>query len=109
MSNAYYPIKSSRPRRPRENSKPENLSYFEQALECLAQQPERIEIIKANLVYYQAQEHLPKSAKAAIKRFEYLLAVTEDPKEIANWVLEDSYEGQKFRQLPLLLKGLCDG
>ncbi|RUO32015.1 hypothetical protein CWE12_03235 [Aliidiomarina sedimenti] len=84
------------------------LAYFERALDQLQQAPERLAIVKANLAHYERQSHLPKSAKAAIKRFQYLLSVTEDPLEMRRWILEDSYEGRKFRQLPLLLKGVCD-
>lgn len=70
--------------------------------------PERVEVIRENLAYYEQQQHLPNSAKAAIKRFQYLLAVTNNPEEMERWVMEDSYEGRKFRQLPLLFKGVCD-
>lgn len=110
MSQAYHPFRNRRPSRERgaRDTSPQQTAYFEQALACLAAHPERISILVKNLHYYQQQQHLPKSAKAAIQRFEYLLAVTQDPHEIAQHVLEDSYEGRKFRQLPLLLKGLCD-
>ncbi|RUO23266.1 hypothetical protein CWE08_01025 [Aliidiomarina iranensis] len=106
MNQPYYPVRNRRPQRERK-PKPENLSYFEQAFSCLKQAPERIEILRENLAHYQQKKHLPKSAKAAITRFEYLLAVTEDPEEMERRVMEDSYEGRKFRQMPLLLKGLC--
>ncbi|MCH8493042.1 MAG: hypothetical protein LAT53_07415 [Idiomarina sp.] len=110
MSTAYYPQQNRR-RRERDGertSKPEQVNYFQQAFTCLKAMPERVDIIRQNLEYYEQQPHLPKSAKAAIKRFQYLLAVTNDPAEMERWVMADSYEGRKFRQLPLLLKGVCD-
>ncbi|RUO35979.1 hypothetical protein CWE13_10580 [Aliidiomarina shirensis] len=106
MSQAYYPVRNRRPQRER-NLKAEDLSYFEQAFTCLKEMPERVAVLRANLAYYQQKKHLPKAAKAAITRFEYLLAVTEDPEEMERRVMEDSYEGRKFRQMPLLLKGVC--
>lgn len=107
MSSAYHPFKSRPPRRERDSKRPEDLGYFQRAFECLKENPERVSIIKDNLRNYEQQPHLPNSAKAAIKRFQYLLAVTEDPAEMERWIMEDSYEGRKFRQLPLLLKGVC--
>lgn len=107
MSQAYHPFRNQRPRRPSSNGS-EDLSYFRQAFTCLKAHPERVHKVALNLAYYQQQTHLPKSAQAAIKRFEYLLSVTDDPGEMERWVMEDSYEGRKFRQLPLLLKGCCD-
>lgn len=107
MSQAHYPFRNSRPRRRREQ-RPEDLSYFQQAFDCLRAHPERVARVQKNLAYYEQQRHLPKAAQAAIKRFQYLLAVTDDPEEMAHWVMADSIEGQKFRQLPLLLKGVCD-
>lgn len=107
MSQAYHPFRNQRPRRP-SRSGSEDLTYFQRAFNCLKAHPERVQVIALNLAYYQQQTHLPKSAQAAIKRFEYLLSVTNDPHEMEQWVMEDSYEGRKFRQLPLLLKGCCE-
>ena len=113
-SSAYYPLRnvrrggSLRQQRANRSENPRTLAYFQQALQCLQANPERVAIIKANLDYYEQQPHLPKSAHAAIKRFQYLLAVTDSPADIERWLMEDSQEGRKFRQLPLLLKGVCD-
>ncbi|MCC5879275.1 MAG: hypothetical protein JJU03_05225 [Idiomarina sp.] len=107
MNQPYHPFRNQRPRREPRNRQ-EDLSYFQRAFTCLKENPERVERVRENLHYYQQQPHLPKSAQAAIKRFEYLLSVTEDPAEMELWVMEDSYEGRKFRQLPLLLKGCCE-
>lgn len=84
-----------------------NVEYFKQAFECLKAEPERVAIVQENLASYESQTHLPKGARAAIKRFQYLLEVTQDPSEMERWVMEDSYEGYKFRQLPMLFKGVC--
>ncbi|WP_139043491.1 hypothetical protein [Idiomarina sp. A28L] len=105
MNQAYYPVRNRRPQRERK-PKAENLSYFEQAFVCLKEDPDRVAILRANVNHYQQKKHLPKAAKAAITRFEYLLAVTENPEEMERRVMEDSYEGRKFRQMPLLLKGI---
>lgn len=106
MSQAYHPFRNRRPARqqqPRDRDK----SYFERAFECLRKHPERIAVVIENLNLYRTQPHLPKSAQGALTRFEYLLSVTHDPNEMARFVLEDSYEGRKFRQMPLMLKGVC--
>lgn len=108
MNKPFYPYRNTRPNRPSRQENAQNLAYFEKALKCLAEHPERVKLIKENLEYYRAQPHLPNSAKATVKRFDYLLAVTNDPAEMTRWIMEDSYEGQKFRQMPLLLKGVCD-
>lgn len=107
MSHAFHPFRNRRPTRQRQATDRDK-SYFVQAFDCLRAHPERVAIIEQNLRYYNSQPHLPKSAKAALTRFEYLLSVTRDPEEMAVFVLEESYEGRKFRQLPLLLKGVCD-
>ena len=106
MTQAFHPFRNRRPARqhqPLDRDK----SYFVRAFECLRKHPERVTIVMQNLKYYRTQVHLPKSAQAALKRFEYLLSVTLDPDEMARFVLEDSYEGRKFRQMPLILKGVC--
>lgn len=108
MSRAYYPFKHSSKTHRRKDEDTRHSAYFEQAFTALKQHPERVARIKENLAHYQQQAHLPKSAQAAIKRFEYLLAVTSDPFEMERWVMEDSYEGKKFRQLPLIFKGVGD-
>ncbi|RUO33510.1 hypothetical protein [Aliidiomarina sanyensis] len=99
--------RSPRPRRQRHTAT-STLQYIERALACLQAQPEKISVIRDNVTHYEAQPHLPKAARNALKRFQYVLAVTDDPQEIARWILEDSEEGRKFRQFPLLLKGVCD-
>lgn len=106
MSQAFHPFRNRRPARQRQPVDRDK-SYFVQAFDCLREHPERVAIIRDNLTHYSAQPHLPKSAQAALKRFEYLLSVTHDPDEMARFVLEDSYEGRKFRQMPLMLKGVC--
>ena len=106
MTQAYHPFRNRRPARshqPQDRDK----DYFERAFECLRQHPERVAVIIENLNQYRTQPHLPKSAQGALKRFEYLLSVTHDPNEMARFILEDSYEGRKFRQMPLMLKGVC--
>ncbi|MGX5914326.1 hypothetical protein ACR0ST_06285 [Aliidiomarina sp. Khilg15.8] len=106
MSQANYPFRNRRPKRPQSPRPEEDLDYFRAVFAVLHENPERVERIVENLRYYQQQQHLPKSAYAAIKRFEYMLEVTQDVEEIEQWVMEDSYEGRKCRQLPLLFKGI---
>lgn len=106
MSHAYHPFRHRRPKRPQPPGPAEDLAYFRDVFAALRAHPERVERIVTNLHYYQQQRHLPKSAYAAIQRFEYILDVTRDVDDIERWVMEDSYEGRKCRQLPLLLKGI---
>lgn len=99
--------RAPRPRRPRSTT-PSTQAYIQRALDCLQADPQKIAVIRGNVAHYETQTHLPKSARNALKRFQYVLAVTDDPQEIARWILDDTEEGRKFRQFPLLLRGLCD-
>ncbi|TRW47977.1 hypothetical protein FM042_11640 [Aliidiomarina halalkaliphila] len=80
--------------------------YFERVLAELVSSPEKMMIVRSNVDTYSQHQHLPKSAQAALRRFQHFFAVSEDPTELQRWVLEDSYEGRRFRQFPLLFKGV---
>lgn len=108
MNRPYYLQSASRHRGARafrERPEPPR-DYFDKALAALKADPRKLEIVRDNLRHYEQQAHLPKRVHRALKRFSYLLAVTDDPDEIARWVLQDSYEGNAFRQFPLIFKGL---
>ncbi|WP_194757179.1 hypothetical protein [Aliidiomarina indica] len=85
---------------------PLTLDYYERALDELIASPEKMAIVQDNVTFYAQQQHLPKSAQAALRRFEHFFAVSDSPTDLRRWVLEDSYEGRKFRQFPLLFKGV---
>ncbi|CUS48451.1 MAG: hypothetical protein HLUCCO02_00175 [Idiomarinaceae bacterium HL-53] len=108
MNQKYYPFRS----RSRKNGERERaeapFSYFEEALKVLHADPSKISILRDNLAYYEQQSFLPKSAKIALRRYSYLLSLTDNIDEIEKWVLQDSYEGQRFRQFPLIFKGILN-
>ncbi|RTE87745.1 MULTISPECIES: hypothetical protein [Gammaproteobacteria] len=108
MTGKYYPFRSKTKRSGDREKTEAPLAYFEKALAALQANPEKVKTLKANLAHYEKQQFLPKSAKVALKRYSYLLALTNSVDEITKWVLQDSYEGQRFRQFPLIFKGVIN-
>lgn len=82
------------------------LDYYQRVLAELVSSPKKMAIVRDNVEAYSQQKHLPKSAQASLRRFQHFFAVSEDPLELQRWVLQDSYEGRRFRQFPLLFKGV---
>lgn len=106
MAASYYPFKSRRAQRVKREREETPLTYFEAALEHLKKHPEDMAVLKRNLEHYEQQAFLPKQAKLGLQRYRNFLAVSSDPEALEKWVLQDSHEGIRFRQFPLIFKGL---
>ncbi|WP_113908137.1 hypothetical protein [Aliidiomarina celeris] len=108
MSDRYYPFKSKRGPSGKREREEAPLLYFQKALTHLKNNPQDMAILKQNLAFYEQQVHLPKQAKLGMQRYRHFLAVSNNPDELEKWVLQDSYEGMRFRQFPLIFKGLVE-
>ncbi|MBQ4835068.1 hypothetical protein [Pseudoalteromonas luteoviolacea] len=80
--------------------------YMEQVVTSLLQDPALLEIVKANCNYYQQQQFLKKGLKRAIEHLEWVLAADDDITRICQQIMADDHIGMKFRQYPLLFKGV---
>ncbi|MCF6439638.1 hypothetical protein L1077_09375 [Pseudoalteromonas luteoviolacea] len=79
---------------------------MEQVVSALRQNPEAIEIIKTNCQHYQSQAYLKKGLKRTIEHLEWVLAADNDIERICTQIMADDHIGGKFRQYPLLFKGV---
>ncbi|ESP94447.1 MULTISPECIES: hypothetical protein [Pseudoalteromonas] len=80
--------------------------YIAQVVTSLQQDPALLEIVKANCDYYQQQQFLKKGLKRAIEHLEWVLAADDDITRICQQIMADDHIGTKFRQYPLLFKGV---
>ncbi|AOT10539.1 hypothetical protein [Pseudoalteromonas luteoviolacea] len=81
-------------------------TYMEQVVSALKQNPNAINVIKANCQYYQEQAYLKKGLKRTIEHLEWVLAADDNIERICQQIMADDHIGNKCRQYPLLFKGV---
>ncbi len=81
--------------------------YLTAVFRKLASEPDLIAVVKENIDTFKGKQHIRNSAKKTLARLEWHFdAEQPDIELLATEVLADDYIGQKYREFPLLFKGV---
>lgn len=90
------------------NQHPHNQQYILSVITALKAEPEKIAIVKRNVVEYQHQQYLKKGFLLALERMEWLFEANLTIDEFCEQLVADDYIGNRIRRYPLIFKGVLD-
>ena len=82
--------------------------HIEAVVAELRQNPDKLEIVKANIEHFKTQRHLKRGFLIAIDRFDWVFEAHTDINKICDHILADDYIGKRLRRYPLLFKGVLN-